>query len=131
MSASRLGHTPLYVVELTGNSRARGVQHGQLLKDPIRRAVEFYRRFFAQHLRIDVTEMRRRAARFLEPIQRLSANLFREYEGIAEGSGQKLEDILALSARYEITYEHVRLGECSNVFVGAERTAGGHTLLGM
>ena len=121
----------LYRVELTGASRRRGLQHGRSLKEPIRRAVEFYRQFLGEHLKIDLAEMRRRAERFIEPTARMSPLLMSEFEGIADGCGQRLEDLFVITARYEITYEQVRLGECSNLFVGPHRSASGHTLLGM
>ncbi|HEV8132705.1 MAG TPA: C45 family peptidase [Acidobacteriota bacterium] len=127
---SASSHRPFYIVELSGNSRQRGVQHGRLLKTPIERAVEFYRGFFAEHIGLNPEQMRRRAARFIEPTARVSQQLMSEYEGIAEGSGQALEDIFALSGRYEITYEMVQLGECSNVFVGPQLSQERHTLLG-
>ena len=120
----------LYIVKLSGNSRRRGLEHGRLLGQPIQTAIDFYRQLFKQHLGIDLAEIRRRATRFIEPTARTSPELMSEYEGIADGSGQTLEDIFALSARYEITYESIRLGECSNVFVGPQCTAQGHTLLG-
>lgn len=129
LRGSSLKQTPLYIVELKGESGQRGFQHGKLLKEPIDRAVQFYHHFFREHLGFTVEEVRRRAARFIEPTQRLSSLLMKEYEGIAEGADQQLEDIFALSARYEITFEMVALGECSNVFVGPQR-AQGHTLLG-
>ena len=122
--------TTIHVVELRGDSRQRGEQHGHLLRKPIERAVEFYFPFFARHLGLDRNEVRRRAARFIEPTSRVSAALMAEYEGIAAGSGQSLEDIFALSARYEITFEEFALGECSNIYVGRSSSATGHTLLG-
>ncbi len=121
----------IFTAELKGNSRERGFQHGRILKAPICHAVNFYREFFAEHVGIDSQEMRRRASRFIESTARISGLLMSEYEGLAEGSGQTLEDIFALSARYEITYETVKLGECSNVFVGPKRSADGRALLGM
>lgn len=120
----------LYFVRLSGNSRQRGLQHGRLLREPIQTAIDFYRELFRRHLGIDSAEIRRRSARFIEPTDRTSPELLAEYEGIAEGSGQTLEDIFSLSGRYEITYESIRLGECSNVFVGPQCMAHGHTLLG-
>ena len=80
---------------------------------------------------MDEAQMRQRAARFIEPTAALSPKLMAEYEGIAAGSGQCLEDILALSGRYEITYDRLRLGECSNAYVGSRRSAEGRPLLGM
>ena len=120
----------LKTIELRGNAASRGLQHGRLLRDSIQTAVDFYRDFFARYLNLDGTEMRRRAARFIEPTARLDAQLMSEYEGIAEGSGQTLEDIFALSARYEITFEDVALGDCSNLFVNASGSEDGHVLLG-
>lgn len=120
----------LQFIELKGSSRERGRQHGQLLKAPIERAVKFYHWFFRRHLGLEPTTLRQRAAAFIEPTQKLSPLLFDEYEGIAEGSAQTLEDILVLSARYEITFETVALGDCSNLFVGPERSQKGNPLLG-
>jgi len=120
----------LNIIELRGNARARGLQHGQLLKGAIQTAVDFYGDFFARYLKLDRPEMRRRAARFIEPTARLDAQLMSEYEGIAEGSCQTLEDIFALSARYEITFEDVALGDCSNLFVSAAGARDKHILLG-
>ncbi len=130
MEVRGTGNPRLHVVELRGDSRERGIQHGQQLLASIQSAVDFYHRFFARHLGIDAAEMRRRAACFIEPTAALDSNLMAEYEGIAAGSEQKLEDIFALSARYEITFEEVMLGDCSNIFVGSGKSANGHVLLG-
>ena len=124
-------HTPLYVIEVRGNSHQRGIQHGAQLREPIARAVEFYEGFYRRYLKIDAGEMRRRAGAYIEPTAEMSADLAQEFEGIAEGSGQSLETVYALAARYEITFEQVQLGECSNLFVGPARSGTGHALLGM
>lgn len=131
MIASPTAHAPIYCLTVEGGSRARGIQHGRELRAPIATALDFYRAHFGRHLGLDAVEIRRRAARFAEPTAALSPLLMAEYEGIAEGSGQMLEDILALSGRYEITYDRLRLGECSNAFAGSRRTLDGHPLLGM
>lgn len=125
-----MSHTPLHVIKISGDSRERGLQHGRLLKDSIERAVQFYHSFFSRHIGLDLQSVRKRAAQFIEPTHRVSPLLMAEFEGIAEGSGQTLEDIFSLSARYEITFESVALGECSNLFVGPRREKDGHTLLG-
>ena len=124
-----MGRGELYLLELTGNSRQRGLQHGHQLQQPIQTAIDFYFSFFQMQLGLDAKEVRRRAVRFMEPTARVSEKLMAEYEGIAEGSGQTLEDIFACSARYEITFEEVDLAECSNLFVGSQRSQSGHTLI--
>lgn len=126
----RAGNSTLHVVELRGNSRQRGLQHGRQLKEPIQAAVDFYRCFFREHLGMSTEGMARRASAFVGPTAELNPLLMEEYEGIAEGSGQRLEDVLALTARYEITFEQVALGDCSNLFVGPGRSRNGNTLLG-
>lgn len=130
MPAKPQAHAPLHFVELTGDSHRRGLRHGELLRTPIGRAVDFYHGFLAQYLSIDKAEARRRAAYFIEPTAKTSPLLMREFEGIAGGSGQRLEDIFTLSARYEVIYGAVTLGECSNVFVGPGRSRDGHVRLG-
>ncbi len=121
----------LHVIEVRGNSRQRGIQHGRQLRTAIDRAVSFYEEFFRQHLDMTPREMQQRAARYIDPTAALSPHLADEFEGIAEGSQHPLETIYALTARYEITFERIKLGECSNVFVGSDWSADGGTLLGM
>lgn len=123
-------NSPIYSIHVTGDSRARGRQHGTLLRQPIEGAIGFYRWLFREYLNLDEGEIRRRASRFLDPTARLNPLLMDELQGIAEGSGQRLEDIVTLSARGEIAFESVALGECSNVFAGPGRTEAGHSLLG-
>ena len=76
-------NVPLYFAELRGDSRQRGIQHGTVLKQSIARAIEFYRHFFAEYLGMDAEEMRRRAARFIEP----TARSFREARFGSAGPG--------------------------------------------
>ena len=119
----------LPVVELRGSSAERGRQHGRALRRQIEQAVEFYAGLFGR-LGLTNADVRRRAARFVEPTHRLNPLLASEFEGIAEGARCHLHDVYALSARYEIAFTEVALGECSNVFVGSERSTTGATLLG-
>lgn len=119
----------LPVVDLRGSSAERGRQHGHALRRQMEQAVEFYAGLFGR-LGLSGADVRRRAARFVEPTHRLNPLLAAEIEGIAEGARCHLYDVYALSARYEITFGEVALGECSNVFVGAQRSTSGGTLLG-
>src|SRR2546422_5078501 len=65
-------HKPLHVLELEGTSRARGYQHGRALREPIERAVDFYRFFFGKHLGLEWTAVRERVGPFLEATVALS-----------------------------------------------------------
>ena len=119
----------LPVVDLRGSSAERGRQHGGALRRQIEQAVGFYAGLFGR-LGLTGAEVRRRAARFVEPTHRLNPLLAAEFEGIAAGARCHLHDVYALSARYEIAFTEVALGECSNVFVGSQRSTTGATLLG-
>ncbi len=119
----------LPVVDLRGSSAERGRQHGRALRGRIEQAIAFYTGLFGR-LGLTGAEVRRRAARFVGPTHRLNPLLAAEFEGIAEGARCHLHDVYALSARYEITFTEVALGECSNVFVGADRSTTGASLLG-
>ena len=112
----------LYRIELDGSSRERGRQHGRLLAEPIATAVDFYYHLFRHHLDIDTSEVRRRAGRYIDPLAAACPAVLEEMEGIAEGARQHLHDVVMLTARYEITFEHLKLGECSNIFIGPRRS---------
>tara|TARA_Y100000589_G_scaffold332092_2_gene389214 strand:- start:3233 stop:4351 length:1119 start_codon:yes stop_codon:yes gene_type:complete len=121
----------IYKIQTRGSSRERGKQHGQLLADPINKAIQFYQQMFQQHLKIGIKEIRQRSKKYFDPLSESFPDVFKEMEGIAEGSKQQLHDILMLSARWEITFEHLKVGECSNLFVGSDRSKNGETFLGM
>jgi isopenicillin-N N-acyltransferase-like protein len=121
----------LFRIRLEGSSRERGRQHGRLLAKPIAKAIDFYQHLFRQHLEIETAEVRRRSRRYIDPLAEACPAVLDEMEGIAEGAGQNLQDIVMLTVRWEITFEHLKVGECSNIFVGSERSQGGQTLLGM
>jgi isopenicillin-N N-acyltransferase-like protein len=120
----------LYFIDLAGDSRHRGIQYGRELRVPIERARNFYLGFFEHQLGISPVAARARADGFAAPTAALSSALMAELEGIAEGARLPLTDVLLLSARYEITFAEVALGECSNVFVGGDVAATGSPLLG-
>lgn len=117
------------VVELQGTSVERGYQHGRMLRRLIEQAIDFYSDFFSR-FGLTRTDIRRRAEKFAEPTHQLNQLLAAELEGIAEGARCHLFDIYALTARYEIIFSEVALGECSNVFVGAGRSTTSTVLLG-
>jgi isopenicillin-N N-acyltransferase-like protein len=66
-----------------------------------------------------------------DPIKKYDAGIFEEMEGIAEGSGTKLEEILALNTRYELLFSQVKLTPdgCTALAALPDATTVGHTLL--
>ncbi len=87
-------------------------------------------------------EIRRRAATYLDVIERESPAYAQEVRGIAEGSGQELLDVVAVNVRYEILYtEFARkamekgagapgAAGCTTFALLPARTAAGRLVLG-
>ena len=79
----------------------RGQIYGKTAALRIRHSVLTYAKLFAC-CGIDWQEACSRAQRYTPVITALDANLMAEMQGIAQGSGLRLEDILALNCRTEI-----------------------------
>ncbi|MBE0615116.1 MAG: peptidase C45 [Burkholderiales bacterium] len=137
------------LIEISGSARERGLQHGAQAKARIAHSIATYARLFA-YCGIDWQGAQRLGAAYRSLIGDLDPNLLAEIEGIAEGAGRKLDEILALNARTEIlppTYpgdphpERRRVnaanlrsgvpdwGECTAVAVKPAQSATGTTLL--
>lgn len=117
--------------QVAGAPFERGRQHGEGAADLIRFNLEGYWRLFQHYAGLDRTAALEEAKRYRDPIQAHAPHLLEEMEGIAAGAGLSLNEILALNCRTEIlSIGRVPLcQECTAIFVAAERTAEGHTLL--
>jgi len=89
------------VIDATGTARERGRIHGGSAKQRVAHSVATYARLFA-FCGIDWGDAQRRAAPFREAIGALGGELLEEIEGIAEGAGRQINEILALNVRTEI-----------------------------
>jgi len=89
------------LVETVGTPRERGRIHGASAKTRVARSIATYARLFA-YCGIDWRGAQRRGATFRAAIGELGGGLLEEIEGIAEGSGRQVDEILALNARTEI-----------------------------
>ena len=137
------------VIDAHGGARERGRIHGAAARQRVARSVATYARLFA-FCGMDWREAQRRGAGYRDAIEALGGQLLEEIEGIAEGSGRQVDEILALNARTEIlppTFPgdpHPRwreldagnrasgvpdLGECTAIAVPRSASATGETLL--
>ena len=89
------------ILELKGSPRKRGATHGKKARGQIDRSVATYARLFA-YCGIDWQGAQKLGAGYRDLIGELDAALLEEIEGIAEGSGRNVEEILALNTRTEI-----------------------------
>ena len=89
------------VIDAHGDARERGRIHGAAARQRVARSVATYARLFA-FCGMNWHAAQRRGADYRDAIDALGGQLIEEIEGIAEGFGRQVDEILALNARTEI-----------------------------
>jgi isopenicillin-N N-acyltransferase like protein len=92
---------PILTLPEHGSAHARGLSHGRLASAQVMHSRDTYARLFAS-CGIDWATACTRAQAYLPAIQALDADLVQEMQGIAEGSGLQMAEVLALNCRTEI-----------------------------
>ncbi len=117
--SARLPVLPLHFVELGGSGYQRGLQHGCVLKAEIAEAVQRWKDKLEAQRKQDpdtvIAEFHRDTS-FVPAIRRWTPDLLEEVRGIAEGSGQTLETMLAFQCVDEMWgYLHAEAHHCSGI----------------
>jgi len=122
---------PFPYVILSGSPRECGVQYGKASKRQIRANVDYYLGLWGRICGMTKKEALGKAASTADPIRRYDAGIYEEIEGIAEGSGCRLDEILALNTRYELLFSQVRVAPdgCTALAALPDATVNGHTIL--
>jgi isopenicillin-N N-acyltransferase-like protein len=89
------------IIEVHGDALQRGRQHGQAARARIAHSIATYARLFA-FCGIDWATAQTLAIGYRDVISAFDPALMTEIEGIAEGAGRHVNEILALNARTEI-----------------------------
>ena len=87
-------------LRVSGDARERGRQYGEAARERVRLTVALYADVFAREVGLDWPATCRLAMEFLAPIGALSHDYVREMEGLAEGAGLTLADILAINVTF-------------------------------
>ncbi|QEU92592.1 C45 family autoproteolytic acyltransferase/hydolase [Streptomyces kanamyceticus] len=95
----------LPVIEISGTPTERGRQYGEAVRPQLHAALGYYEEAFGHSAGLTWDRVTARAARWLEPVRDYAPDLVEEMEGIAEGAGVTLLDVLALNARGEVIYD--------------------------
>jgi len=95
------GMFPILTLPEHDSAHARGLSHGRLASAQVMHSRDTYARLFAS-CGIDWATACTRAQAYLPAIQALDADLVQEMQGIAEGSGLQMAEVLALNCRTEI-----------------------------
>jgi isopenicillin-N N-acyltransferase-like protein len=119
---------PLHFVSISGAPHERGVQYGQQAKEQVHHNVAIYREMFQHYLGLSWKEILPEAAKYISVLKRDDPDYLEEIQGIADGAGLRVEEVIALNVRTELRFGMASAG-CTSVFVNAEAT-GGPTLIG-
>lgn len=133
-------------VRVTGGPRERGRQYGEQARGRVLRSVEAYAKVYEDLAGLSWGEVLALAGTYAAAIERFEPRYLEEMRGLAEGSGQTLEAILAINVRTEIMFAAKAreaagrragedgppprpLGECTSIAALPSVTDSGHTLL--
>ncbi|PZF81931.1 C45 family autoproteolytic acyltransferase/hydolase [Jiangella anatolica] len=121
-------------VELSGTARECGRAHGEAAADRIAASVEFYAELFGVMKGRPWSEVCARATDWIPWIESYLPEALDEIDGIAEGSGRRFEEILALNGRSELDdqgpYTGTAPDECTSFALTGEASGTGHTYCG-
>jgi len=104
------------------------MQYGEQAKSKIWAGIESYRELFAQTTDRSWEQIRGYALSYIPLIEQDMPDILSEAEGIAEGAGVDMGDLMVLNCRYEIT-KFPKERECTTCAVLPEAAEGGKTLL--
>lgn len=129
---------PFPLLEVRGTPRERGRSHGEQARERIAICIRNYQSTF-QHKGVSWERARELADSFFPRIESFDPALADELQGIAEGAGVSLQEIVAINARTELMYgKHGhRPGidppddeGCTGAIALREITASGHLIHG-
>jgi isopenicillin-N N-acyltransferase-like protein len=128
-----LASLPVKTVRMRGTDFAAGVAYGQQAADEIRTSIERYTAVFADAGVGSWADARSLALEYRDAVAAYAPGSVAQMEGIAQGAGLELGDVLALNTRSELMFG-IRAADfpedgCTSVAVGPERSANGHALL--
>ena len=123
--------SPIPIIEITSKEpRQRGRDYGESARAQISAIIAVYREIFETITFETWKTSAERAKPFIAQVQAFAPDLMTEIQGIAEGSGQRLEAIFLLNARSEILYHpQVLAQECTSLAALPESTRNGDLLL--
>jgi isopenicillin-N N-acyltransferase like protein len=122
----------LPVLHLDGTAYDQGLQHGRALREQIATNLDVYFDRFLREGQLPPDEARKRASLYQQVFD--GHPYWHGMRGIADGSGQRLEDILVLNMRYELLYFQygvcAMVDGCTSFAVLPEASQNGHLIVG-
>lgn len=121
-----------HVLAIDSDPFERGREVGRQTAREIHRSIAIYEQVFAYYAQVRWPRVRELAARYVDPIADYDQATMREIEGISDGAGLPLQDVVALNARSEIMFGAGAPApqECTAFFVAPPASRDGEVLLG-
>ncbi len=121
-SQTPLSKREIKEVKFSGSGYELGLQHGKLLKNEIGEILTKMKKNVAYYQKKDADEVLRdffTLVQFTDDIKKYTPELYEEVRGIAEGSGQKFNDILVLNLLDEfwVYIDNIDNHHCSSIGV--------------
>lgn len=122
------------LVEIAGPPRERGRRYGEQARDQIERSIAWYGEQFTATASLSWDVVLANARRWEPLVEAYLPEALVEMQGIAEGSGFRYEEILALNGRGELSSGNPFLEEanegCSSYSILPEAAGDGHAYCG-
>ena len=118
------------LIEIRGGSPYEmGFQYGKQAKELILSGLAHYKRRFSATNQMSLEEIYRYSMSFLPVVEQTFPDIAMEARGIAQGAGVKIDDIMMLNCRYEIS-KFPKTNECTTFAVMPQAVKSGGTLFG-
>ncbi|RMZ92557.1 hypothetical protein DV736_g223, partial [Chaetothyriales sp. CBS 134916] len=91
-------------IHCSGTPYQIGHTHGSEAQREVHGSIVFYTGLFQQRVRLDWSQVKGIANQFLPYLREKNADYVEEMQGLADGAGVGLEDIVGLNVRTEIAY---------------------------
>lgn len=125
------------IISVSGSPYDLGFQHGSQAKKAIQENIGFYMHLWEYFGSAKRDQILRDVQGFIPYIEKQDPELLQELKGVAEGSGLKFDEIVALNARTEMTFACIpsTLSEtasegCTSYALTPEATQNHHTFVG-
>src|SRR5207249_1408980 len=134
LEARAMSKLVIPTIEVSGDRRELGRQHGEAAREQIRESIAYYQQSVKRITGLDWTEIRRNAPRWVAPVEDYLPGISDEVRGIAEGASVEFEDVLALNARGELSTHNPFADDanegCSSFAILPQATGDGHVYCG-
>ncbi|HYB04555.1 MAG TPA: C45 family peptidase [Nitrososphaerales archaeon] len=120
---------PYQILEVSGGPSERGFKYGAHHAALIKRLLNSHYEFYITYFNTSRDEALGMARKYIQPTQDYSEDIAQELQGVAEGSGLKMEEVMMIAAFNEVFYPKLAKA-CTSFAVRNGATSDGLTYLG-